>query len=73
MAINGYSLKLVTIAACCNGVCGLQHSGLGRPVGFGEPSANRVVKADKTLAGLKARGVANVNQVNNELEVAAKP
>ena len=30
-------------------------------------------EGDKTLAGLKARGVANVNQVNNELEVAAKP
>jgi osmotically-inducible protein OsmY len=30
-------------------------------------------QGDKTLAGLKARGVSNVNQVNNELEVAAKP
>jgi BON domain len=30
-------------------------------------------EADKTLAGLKARGVANVNQVSNELEVATKP
>src|SRR5712671_2006505 len=30
-------------------------------------------EGDKTLAGLKARGVANVNQVNNELEVATKP
>jgi len=30
-------------------------------------------EGDKNLAGLKARGVANVNQVNNELEVAAKP
>jgi hypothetical protein len=107
VAINGYSLKLVTIAACCNGVCGLQHSGLGRPVGFGgralggphlmgapfygyDPVGNYAIhilvnnrtvtlagvvdnEGDKTLAGLKARGVANVNQVNNELEVAAKP
>jgi len=30
-------------------------------------------EGDKTLAGLKARGVANVNQVSNELEVATKP
>ncbi len=30
-------------------------------------------EGDKTLAGLKARGVTNVNQVNNELEVATKP
>jgi len=30
-------------------------------------------EGDKTLAGLKARGVATVNQVNNELEVATKP
>jgi hypothetical protein len=29
-------------------------------------------EGDKTLAGLKARGVMNVNQVNNELEVATK-
>jgi hypothetical protein len=29
--------------------------------------------SDKTLAGLKARGVTNVNQVNNQLEVATKP
>ena len=30
-------------------------------------------EGDKTLAALKARGVANVNQVNNELEVSTKP
>jgi len=30
-------------------------------------------EGDKTLAGLKAGGVATVNQVNNELEVATKP
>ena len=30
-------------------------------------------EGDKTLAGLKARGVANVNQVSNELEVPTKP
>jgi hyperosmotically inducible periplasmic protein len=30
-------------------------------------------EGDKTLAGLKARGVPNVNQVSNELEVATKP
>jgi osmotically-inducible protein OsmY len=30
-------------------------------------------EGDKTLAGLKAHGVANVNQVSNELEVATKP
>ena len=30
-------------------------------------------EGDKTLAGLKTRGVANVNQVSNELEVATKP
>lgn len=30
-------------------------------------------EGDKTLAALKARGVPNVNQVNNELEVATKP
>jgi hypothetical protein len=29
-------------------------------------------EGDKTLAGLKARGVANVNQVDNQLEVATK-
>jgi hyperosmotically inducible protein len=29
-------------------------------------------EGDKTLAGLKARGVTNVSQVNNELEVATK-
>ena len=29
-------------------------------------------EGDKTLAGLKARDVANVNQVNNDLEVATK-
>jgi hypothetical protein len=29
-------------------------------------------EGDKTLAGLKARAVANVNQVDNELEVATK-
>ena len=29
-------------------------------------------EGDKTLAALKARGVANVNQVNNELEVSTK-
>jgi hypothetical protein len=29
-------------------------------------------EGDKTLAGLKARGVTNVNQVNNDLEVAPK-
>jgi hypothetical protein len=29
-------------------------------------------EGDKTTAGLKARGVMNVNQVNNELQVAAK-
>jgi hypothetical protein len=29
-------------------------------------------EGDRTLAALKARGVANVNQVDNELEVAAK-
>jgi hyperosmotically inducible protein len=30
-------------------------------------------EGDKTLAGLKARGVKNVNQVDNELEFATKP
>jgi osmotically-inducible protein OsmY len=30
------------------------------------------IESDKTLAGLKARGVTNVNKVNNELQVAAK-
>jgi len=30
-------------------------------------------EGDKTLAGLKAHGVANVNQVSNELEVPTKP
>jgi hypothetical protein len=30
------------------------------------------IESDKTLAGLKARGVTNVSQVNNELQVAAK-
>jgi hypothetical protein len=30
-------------------------------------------EGDKTVAGLKARGVMNVNQVNNELQVATKP
>ena len=29
-------------------------------------------EGDKTLAGLKARGVMNVNQVNNELNVNTK-
>jgi BON domain len=30
------------------------------------------IESDKTLAGLKARGVTNVSKVNNELQVAAK-
>jgi osmotically-inducible protein OsmY len=29
-------------------------------------------EGDKTTAGLRARGVMNVNQVNNELQLAAK-
>lgn len=45
----------------------------GWGVGFGGRGAGFGSEGDKTLAGLKARGVPSVNQVNNDLEVATKP